>query len=81
MGNKRAKANVAIPPYSPDPPSLYEGVYNFGVNFLEGYRALYPNDNVVFSPLSLMTSLSLVYFGSEGSTQELMESILGFQVC
>lgn len=62
------------------PPPLSEGVYNFGAKFLKGYREVSPNANVVFSPVSLMTSLSLVYFGSRGSTRELMDNTLDFKV-
>lgn len=72
--------DLDIPEYGEEPPSTSEAVYTFGHNLLTEYRKLNPNSNVVFSPASITAALSLVYFGSNGQTKKLMESVLGFQV-
>lgn len=47
----------------------------FGLNV---YRALYQEDQMLFSPLSLSLALSMTACGADGTTAEQMSSTLGF---
>ncbi|GMH36626.1 hypothetical protein BSKO_04499 [Bryopsis sp. KO-2023] len=61
-----------------EPPAISEAVNRFGFELLAEFRARHPDKSVVFSPMSIMGALSLVYFGSDGYTKQDMEIVLGF---
>ncbi|XP_065688242.1 ovalbumin-related protein Y-like [Patagioenas fasciata] len=41
-------------------------------------RVQHPNDNVFYSPLSIISALAMVYLGARGNTQSQMEKVLHF---
>ncbi|KAK2524322.1 ovalbumin-related protein Y [Columba livia] len=41
-------------------------------------RVQHPNDNVFYSPLSIISALAMVYMGARGNTQSQMEKVLHF---
>lgn len=69
--------SLFAPPENEAPP-ISEAVNRFGFELLAEYRLRHPNDNVVFSPVSISAALSLVYFGSAGQTKDELEAVLGF---
>lgn len=67
------------PPTYEETPSVGQVVYTLGHDILAEYRTLEPDNNVVFSPVSIAAALSLVYSGAAGQTRELMDAVLGFK--
>lgn len=52
----------------------------FGFEVLEKLRKEAPNDNILFSPLSIASAFALVYFGARGATKEEMDMVFEFRV-
>nr|XP_042909829.1 intracellular coagulation inhibitor 1 isoform X2 [Parasteatoda tepidariorum] len=59
---------------------LSEASNNFGFNLLSS-MVTQKTKNIVFSPISISTTLGLIYHGSRGSTAKELEDILGYKSC
>ncbi|RED77407.1 serpin family protein [Cohnella phaseoli] len=58
-------------------PALVQASNGFGLSLMEKLMADTPGENVLLSPLSLSSALSLVATGGEGKTEEEMRGALG----
>ncbi|GMH44420.1 hypothetical protein BSKO_12372 [Bryopsis sp. KO-2023] len=54
-------------------------VNDFGFDVLRELRTGMPTENVVFSPFSISSAFSLLYFGAKGDTRAEIEEAFGFQ--
>ncbi|XP_051158218.1 serine protease inhibitor 88Ea-like [Leptopilina boulardi] len=56
---------------------LIDGRFQFSLNTLKIIANIKQGENIFFSPVSLYEALTLVYFGSRGSTEDLLKQALG----
>ncbi|GMH34933.1 hypothetical protein BSKO_02794 [Bryopsis sp. KO-2023] len=54
-------------------------VNDFGFNLMRELRKEMPTENLVFSPFSISSTFSLLYFGTKGATRTEIEAAFGFQ--
>lgn len=55
--------------------NIVTSVNGFGFNL---YARLNPDENLIFSPLSISSALAMTYAGAENNTQQQMAGVLGF---
>src|SRR5688572_12135172 len=60
-------------------PGLVTATNRFGFALLRQLHEPSGNDNVFYSPLSVMQALSMAYNGAGGSTEREMRRVLGFE--
>ncbi|XP_066945266.1 uncharacterized protein [Macrobrachium rosenbergii] len=51
-------------------------IADFGLDLLREFSAFSPEGNVIFSPYSIWSALSLAYFGSAGKTESQLRAVL-----
>ena len=72
-------AQQADPPkVNTDVPSVVEGNNDFAFDMYSRLRL--ENDNIVFSPYSIVTALAMTYGGARGETAEEMAKVLHFKL-
>ena len=57
-----------------------EALHAFGVRLLKLWREQHPEENVVFSPLSLAGAFALLFPGARGVTRTELDAVFGFEV-
>ncbi|GMH44344.1 hypothetical protein BSKO_12278 [Bryopsis sp. KO-2023] len=68
-----------LPPTPAPVGSTSAAVNDFGFDVLRELRKGMPAENVVFSPFSISSAFSLLYFGTKGATRTEIEQAFGFQ--
>lgn len=57
---------------------LKTNINDFSLNFLKSYHHFDKNSNLFYSPISLASPLSLLVVGANGSTQQELVDLLGY---
>ncbi|XP_075168019.1 serine protease inhibitor 42Dd-like [Haematobia irritans] len=61
-----------------DEPQFYNGLKHFSKNIFEEIFHANNGENIIFSPFSIQTCMTMARMGSKGSTAKRMDEVLGF---
>ena len=56
--------------------SYDKNINSFALNIFKQFKERYPQENIVFSPYSIFTALSMMYEGAIGETADEMKAVL-----